>query len=109
MGRKDNTGKTLTPAEREHRIATVTAGQKNGLTWAQMAEALGTNKIALQSWWSRSNRIERDTRTKRKCMCCRAEFPSDGIHNRLCHRCSTDRVPSPWETVVGTSRRVGKA
>ena len=26
-------------------------------------------------------------KTKRNCMCCRAEFLSDGPHNRLCTRC----------------------
>lgn len=28
----------------------------------------------------------------RPCMCCKTPFPSEGVHNRLCHRCS--RAPA---------------
>lgn len=101
--------KTLTPAEKRHRIETIESGRENGLSWAEIAKSLGTNKEALSSWWMRANRTDRDPRTKRDCMCCKVPFPSDGIHNRLCQRCKTERVPSPWETVVGTSRQVGKS
>lgn len=109
MARLHKSMKPLTPAEKRHRIKTIEHGRENGLSWAQMAESLGTNKEALASWWMRSNRIDRDPRTKRNCMCCKAVFASDGIHNRLCQRCKTERVPSPWETVIGASRRVGKS
>lgn len=102
-------GFPLSPEQREKRIRAIKEGKKQGLTWAEIAKELGTNKIALSGWWTRRTRVERSELTERPCMCCRQPFPSEGIHNRLCVRCKSERMVSPWETVVGTSRRVGKS
>lgn len=35
------------------------------------------------------NQEKSNNRTRRNCMCCGAEFDSEGIHNRLCRRCGS--------------------
>lgn len=41
--------------------------------------------------------LTRAKRGLRACLCCRSEFESEGIHNRLCNRCRC--APSAEQTV----------
>ena len=101
-------GQHFTDEERAYRISTIERLRNEGLTWRQIGEKMGIAKTAVESWYTRQDRTERDPRRKRACMCCRQEFPSEGAHNRLCGRCKQDRNPSPWEMIEGASRRVGR-
>lgn len=101
-------GQHFTEEERTYRIKTIERLRNEGLTWRQIGAQMGIAKTAVESWYTRQDRTERDPRQKRACMCCRQEFPSEGIHNRLCGRCKQERNVSPWEMVEGASRRAGR-
>jgi hypothetical protein len=98
----------LTPEQRDHRVEIIRKGREDGLTWEQMGQMLDMKGTSLESWYNRNHRFHRDVAKVRPCMCCKKDFPSEGNHNRLCLRCRSERVPTPWETVVGGSRRAGK-
>lgn len=44
----------------------------------------------------------------RKCMCCREEFFSEGIHNRLCQSCrgKSDALGAPQRPAIPRSRNI---
>lgn len=97
----------LTHEQRVERIELIERLREKGVTWRQIGEKLGIAHTSVESWYTRQDRLERDPREKRPCMCCRQIFASEGKHNRLCSRCKQDRMVSPWEMVIGSSRRVG--
>ena len=101
-------GQVLSDEERIQRLKTIERLRKEGLTWRQIGEHLGIASTSVESWYTRQDRLDRDPRQKRACMCCRQEFASEGSHNRLCSRCKQERTPTPWEIVEGASRRAGR-
>lgn len=98
----------FTDEQRAQRMETIERLRNEGLTWRQIGERMGIAKTSVESWYTRQDRTARDPRQKRSCMCCREEFPSEGIHNRLCGRCKQERSPNPWEMIEGSSRRAGR-
>lgn len=101
-------GQVLSHEERLQRLETIERLREEGLTWRQIGEHLGIASTSVESWYTRQDRLDRDPRQKRACMCCHSIFASEGPHNRLCNRCKLERSLNPWETVVGASRRVGR-
>lgn len=99
----------LTEEETELRLKTVAECRSKGMTYDETAAMLGMTSNGLQQWlckWA-GPRISASFRlSTRKCMCCRAEFQSEGAHNRMCADCRRDSHQlSPLESTYGNSGR----
>lgn len=86
------------------RVAIVSTGRAQGMTWEQLADEVGDiSAKGLSAWWAHKTRTEqaaakfrerfkcptphRPTTTPRNCLRCTKTFDSEGVHNRLCNSC----------------------
>lgn len=85
------------------RVAIVSTGRAQGMTWEQLAEEVGDiSAKGLSAWWAHQTRTaqamarlerhkrptpHRPTTTPRACLRCTKTFDSEGPHNRLCGSC----------------------
>lgn len=81
----------LTPAQRDVRFATVTEMRRRGLSYPVIAERLGVGTRTLENWFRDEKAKRADARAvlakPRPCLRCRADFPSEGWHHRMCGEC----------------------
>jgi hypothetical protein len=88
------------------RVAIVSTGRAQGMTWEQLADEVGgISAKGLSAWWAHQTRTAQaaarfrdrfkcpassppDT-TPRNCLRCQKTFDSEGPHNRLCNSCRT--------------------
>jgi hypothetical protein len=88
------------------RVAIVSTGRAQGMTWEQLADEVGgISAKGLSAWWAHQTRTAQaaarfrerfkcpassppDT-TPRNCLRCTKTFDSEGPHNRLCNSCRT--------------------
>jgi hypothetical protein len=86
------------------RVAIVSTGRAQGMTWEQLADEVGgISAKGLSAWWAHQTRTAQaaarfrdrfkcpassppDT-TPRNCLRCQKTFDSEGPHNRLCNPC----------------------
>jgi hypothetical protein len=86
------------------RVAIVSTGRAQGMTWEQLADEVGgISAKGLSAWWAHQTRTAQaaarfrerfkcpassppDT-TPRNCLRCQKQFDSEGPHNRLCNPC----------------------
>jgi hypothetical protein len=86
------------------RVAIVSTGRAQGMTWGQLADEVGgISAKGLSAWWAHQTRTAqaaarfrerfkcptapRQTTTARSCLRCQKTFDSEGPHNRLCGSC----------------------
>jgi hypothetical protein len=86
------------------RVAIVSTGRAQGMTWEQLADEVGgISAKGLSAWWAHQTRTAqaaasfrerfkcptapRQTTTARNCLRCSKTFDSEGPHNRLCGSC----------------------
>lgn len=99
----------LSAAQRKHRMDTVTAGKREGLSLPQIAQRLGISYEILRQWLKNKAHQEQCSKLKlptvqRKCLKCRRDFESQGAHNRLCSSCnSNSHIMSPLAPDPGSS------
>jgi hypothetical protein len=112
-------GKTMTPEQRQERIAFIKDHRERGYRWNQIAALLDMRPNALSDWWKWNTQTKFDPKPptqERKCLCCGDQFESEGPGNRLCPRCrAQSHVLSPYAPDPGgdlgkrvTPRRNGR-
>jgi hypothetical protein len=86
------------------RVAIVSTGRAQGMTWEQLADEVGgISAKGLSAWWAHQTRTaqaaarfrdrfkcptqHRPNTTPRVCLRCQKTFDSEGPHNRLCGSC----------------------
>jgi hypothetical protein len=86
------------------RVAIVSTGRAQGMTWEQLADEVGDiSAKGLSAWWAHKTRSDqaaakfrdrfkcptssRPPTTPRNCLRCKKTFDSEGPHNRLCGSC----------------------
>ena len=86
------------------RVAIVSTGRAQGMTWEQLADEVGDiSAKGLSAWWAHKTRTEqaaakfrdrfkcptssRPATTPRNCLRCQKTFDSEGPHHRLCGSC----------------------
>ena len=82
----------ITPDERKRRIAALNAGRAEGLSLTAIARLLDIPPATFGNWVKNQEaaaqeRVVAPPPVMRPCLRCRRDFPSEGIHNRMCDPC----------------------
>lgn len=104
----------LTPEEKKARFDLVSSLVTEGLSIAKIARKLGYGEQYLRDWMRDHRyygvRTRKPTTTVRRCLCCRKDFESVGIGNRLCKSCGSQSLSPMAPGAVGSAgRQVGRA
>lgn len=104
---------TLTKAQRDARWTEVHGWRLAGVTFPEIARRLGIGCSTIEGWYRAefAKRVIYPAPIQRpaRCLSCRAEFASQGAHNRMCDECRV-RSASPMAPDPGghTGRRAGR-